>query len=113
MTILVGNKTDLGDAREVSTAEGRTLAEGQRLFFMETSALDSSNVTAAFHIVLKEIMLIRHGAMSRKQLLPHQEQQPKHDPFPLISRAKTLVLLDQETAKDAKDSRSSTWCCAS
>lgn len=54
ITVLVGNKSDLKDAREVSAAEGKTLAEAQGLFFMETSALDSSNVAAAFRTVVKE-----------------------------------------------------------
>ncbi|CAI9773176.1 unnamed protein product [Fraxinus pennsylvanica] len=45
VTILVGNKSDLKDAREVTTAEGKDLAEAQGLFFIETSALDSSNVS--------------------------------------------------------------------
>ncbi|EFH56980.1 predicted protein [Arabidopsis lyrata subsp. lyrata] len=55
VTILVGNKSDLKDLREVSTAEGKSLAEAQGLFFMETSTLDSSNVAAAFETVVKEI----------------------------------------------------------
>ncbi|KAG0498108.1 hypothetical protein HPP92_002438 [Vanilla planifolia] len=55
VTILVGNKTDLKDAREVSTDEGKALAEAHGLFFMETSALDNSNVKAAFETVVKEI----------------------------------------------------------
>uniref|UniRef100_M8BGC1 Ras-related protein ARA-4 n=1 Tax=Aegilops tauschii TaxID=37682 RepID=M8BGC1_AEGTA len=62
VTILIGNKTDLKHAREVSTAEGKALAEAQGLFFMETSALDSSNVTAAFQTVVKEI----YSILSRK-----------------------------------------------
>ncbi|EAZ40784.1 hypothetical protein OsJ_25262 [Oryza sativa Japonica Group] len=65
VTILVGNKTDLKHAREVSTAEGKALAESQGLFFMETSALDSSNVAEAFQTVVKEI----YGILSRKDLM--------------------------------------------
>ncbi|CAN1820631.1 Ras-related protein RABA5a [Linum perenne] len=45
----------LKDAREVPTSEGKALAEAQGLFFMETSALDSSNVASAFETVVKEI----------------------------------------------------------
>ncbi|GAB2295795.1 hypothetical protein Dimus_029951 [Dionaea muscipula] len=33
VTILVGNKSDLKDAREVTTAEGKSVAEVQGLFF--------------------------------------------------------------------------------
>ncbi|KAJ0969154.1 hypothetical protein J5N97_022031 [Dioscorea zingiberensis] len=53
--ILVGNKYDLENIREVPVEEGKALAEEQGLFFMETSALDSTNVKTAFEIVIKEI----------------------------------------------------------
>ncbi|KAL3616306.1 Ras-related protein RABA5b [Castilleja foliolosa] len=54
-TMLVGNKCDLEDIREVSLEEGKALAEEEGLFFIETSALDSTNVTNAFEIVVREI----------------------------------------------------------
>ncbi|KAJ6808868.1 ras-related protein RABA5a [Iris pallida] len=73
VTILVGNKTDLKDAREVSTAEGQALAEAQGLFFMETSALDSSNVAAAFETVVKEIYDILSRKVFRSQELKKEE----------------------------------------
>ncbi|KAL0906664.1 hypothetical protein M5K25_025177 [Dendrobium thyrsiflorum] len=62
--MLVGNKCDLEDIRAVSVEEGKSLAEAEGLFFIETSALDSTNVKAAFEIVIKEI----YNNMSRKAL---------------------------------------------
>ncbi|XP_039138288.1 ras-related protein RABA5d-like [Dioscorea cayenensis subsp. rotundata] len=62
--ILVGNKCDLENIREVPVEEGKELAEEQGLFFMETSALDSTNVKTAFEIVIKEI----YANVSRKVL---------------------------------------------
>uniref|UniRef100_A0A7N1A6N9 Uncharacterized protein n=1 Tax=Kalanchoe fedtschenkoi TaxID=63787 RepID=A0A7N1A6N9_KALFE len=56
-TMLVGNKCDLESIRDVSTEEGKELAEEEGLFFMETSALDSTNVTAAFDAVIREIYI--------------------------------------------------------
>ncbi|KAF2292537.1 hypothetical protein P3X46_017974 [Hevea brasiliensis] len=53
--MLVGNKRDLENIREVSVEEGKSLAEEESLFFMETSALDSTNVQAAFEVVIREI----------------------------------------------------------
>ncbi|KAK6930623.1 Small GTPase [Dillenia turbinata] len=44
--MLVGNKCDLENIRDVSIEEGKSLAEEEGLFFMETSALDSTNVEA-------------------------------------------------------------------
>ncbi|KAK6914401.1 Small GTPase [Dillenia turbinata] len=62
--MLVGNKCDLENIRDVSIEEGKNLAEEEGLFFMETSALDSTNVKTAFEIVIKEI----YNSVSRKVL---------------------------------------------
>lgn len=62
--MLVGNKYDLDDIRAVSIDEGKSLAEEHGLFFMETSAKDSTNVKKAFEIVIKEI----YNNVSRKVL---------------------------------------------
>ena len=62
--ILVGNKCDLENIRVVPVEEGKALAEEQGLFFMETSALDSTNVKTAFELVIKEI----YANVSRKVL---------------------------------------------
>ncbi|XP_068666883.1 ras-related protein RABA5d-like [Aristolochia californica] len=62
--MLVGNKCDLENIRDVSIEEGKALAESEGLFFMETSALDATNVKTAFEIVIKEI----YNNVSRKVL---------------------------------------------
>ncbi|KAI8002662.1 Ras-related protein RABA5e [Camellia lanceoleosa] len=62
--ILVGNKCDLENIRAVSVEEGKSLAEAEGLFFMETSALDSTNVITAFEMVIREI----YNNVSRKVL---------------------------------------------
>ena len=46
--VLVGNKTDLADKRQVSYQEGQKFARDNGLIFFETSALDGNNVEAAF-----------------------------------------------------------------
>lgn len=51
----MGNKCDLENIREVTLEEGKSLAEAEGLFFIETSALDSTNVRTAFEIVIREI----------------------------------------------------------
>lgn len=60
----MGNKCDLESIRAVSVEEGKTLAETEGLFFMETSALDSTNVKTAFEMVIRDI----YANVSRKQL---------------------------------------------
>ena len=48
----VGNKSDLRHLRAVPTDESKAFAEKNNLSFIETSALDSTNVETAFHNIL-------------------------------------------------------------
>lgn len=50
--MLVGNKSDLRHLRAVPAEESRAFAEKHNLSFIETSALDSTNVEAAFQTIL-------------------------------------------------------------
>jgi len=50
--MLVGNKSDLKHLRAVKVEEASIFAEKNSLAFLETSALDSSNVEAAFQRVV-------------------------------------------------------------
>lgn len=54
--MLVGNKCDLENRREVDVDEAKTLAEEEGLLFMETSALDSTNVHTAFEMVIRKVL---------------------------------------------------------
>jgi GTPase SAR1 family protein len=56
--MLVGNKSDLRHLRAVPTDEARAFAEGNNLSFVETSALDATNVETAFQNILTEIYRI-------------------------------------------------------
>merc|ERR1711990_1008194 len=56
--MLVGNKSDLRHLRAVPTDEAKAFAEKNNLSFIETSALDSTNVETAFHNILTEIYRI-------------------------------------------------------
>lgn len=103
VTILVGNKSDLKDAREVTTAEGKCLAEAQGLFFMETSALDSSNVAAAFQTVVREI----YNILSRKVM---QSQELKNHDVVSLGNGKTVVIQGESNQEpDVEPSKGG--CC--
>ncbi|RZR84258.1 hypothetical protein BHM03_00011029 [Ensete ventricosum] len=56
--MLVGNKTDLENQRAVTTEDAREFAEKENLFFLETSALEATNIENAFQTVLTEIFNI-------------------------------------------------------
>uniref|UniRef100_A0A8C1TWY4 Ras-related protein Rab-25 n=2 Tax=Cyprinus carpio TaxID=7962 RepID=A0A8C1TWY4_CYPCA len=64
VVMLVGNKTDLAAVRSVPTEDAKDFAEKNSLLFMETSALESVNVEAAFNTVLTEI----HKKVSSKEV---------------------------------------------
>ncbi|KAF9206207.1 hypothetical protein BGZ49_002856 [Haplosporangium sp. Z 27] len=53
--ILVGNKSDLRHLRAVSTEDGKEFAEKHSMLFLETSALDGTNVQQAFSEIVAEI----------------------------------------------------------
>jgi len=56
--MLVGNKSDLKHLRAVPTDEAKAFAAENSLSFIETSALDASNVESAFQTILTDIYRI-------------------------------------------------------
>ncbi len=55
--MIIGNKSDLKDGRQVSNEEALRKAQDTGIALMETSALDSTNVKEAFHDLLKEMYI--------------------------------------------------------
>ena len=58
VVMLVGNKCDLKHLQAVLTDDAKSFAEQNNLAFIETSALDSTNVDLAFETILIEIYRI-------------------------------------------------------
>lgn len=56
--MLVGNKSDLKHLRAVTTDEAKAFSTENGLSFIETSALDASNVEGAFQTILTDIYRI-------------------------------------------------------
>lgn len=67
--MLIGNKSDLGSLRVVPTDDAREFAQMENLFFMETSALEATNVETAFNTILTEI----YQVISRKALVANED----------------------------------------
>ncbi|KAJ3433229.1 ras-like protein rasd [Anaeramoeba flamelloides] len=59
--IIVGNKNDLENERQVSQEEGRDLAKSFNCPFMETSAKTRTNVEESFFELVREIKRISKG----------------------------------------------------
>ncbi|XP_069440644.1 ras-related protein Rab-17 isoform X1 [Ovis canadensis] len=56
VVMLVGNKTDLEEEREVTFEEGKEFAESKGLLFMETSAKRNYQVAEVFNAVARELL---------------------------------------------------------
>lgn len=94
--MLVGNKSDLRHLRGVPTEDASTFAEKEGLSFIETSALESTNVENAFHKILTEIYRI----VSKKALA--QEESSAAGP----GEGTTIIVGSDEGEKKRS-------CCAS
>ena len=79
--MLVGNKCDLKHMQAVDVEDAKDFAEDNNLAFIETSALDSTNVDLAFETILIEIYRIgsRMPAMSICPAAYHCEPEPPAD----------------------------------
>ena len=100
--MLVGNKSDLRHLRAVSTEEARQFVAENGLMFIETSALDASNVELAFQKILTEIYRI----VSNKELEAKSSSDPRAAGWP-DDHGKPIVL-DAEVKKEAS---SGSKCC--
>jgi Ras-related protein Rab-6A len=63
--MLVGNKTDLADKRQVSIEEGEAKAKEYDIMFIETSAKAGFNIKALFRKVASALPGIDNNALSR------------------------------------------------
>ncbi|XP_068109627.1 ras-related protein Rab-25 [Hyperolius riggenbachi] len=81
IVMLVGNKCDLSDeAREVPAEEAKMYADSNGLLFIETSALDSTNVELAFETILRDI---------HKRVLKSKGGSPRDNTVTLTSQVPT------------------------
>lgn len=70
--VLVGNKCDLEDAREVSTEEGKELATRLGAPFLESSAKNRINIDEAFHAAVNEVRESRGGYVNVSKMVTDQ-----------------------------------------
>lgn len=94
--MLVGNKSDLKHLRAVPTEEAKTFAAENGLSFIETSALDASNVESAFQTILSDIYRI----VSSKSL--------EQSADPIKPANETFVISPTD---DSKTAAQSSKCC--
>nr|GMC78612.1 ras-related protein RABA2a [Ipomoea batatas] len=88
-------QADLSHLRAVATEDAQSYAEREGLSFIETSALEATNVEKAFQMILSEI----YRTISKKSL-------SSEEPAAAIKEGKTLVV-------DAQDVNAKKPCCSS
>jgi Ras-related protein Rab-11A len=98
--MLIGNKSDLGTLRVIPTEDAKEFAERENLFFMETSALEATNVENAFMSVLSEIYQI----VSKKNLVANEESNSSGNSS--LLKGTKIVVPGQEADHPAKST-----CC--
>lgn len=83
--MLVGNKSDLSESREVSHEIIEDYANKNRLYYLETSAATGSNVNEAFSQLIKGIPL-RYAEIYLKEKSIAPPEDPKITPVPLSEK---------------------------
>ena len=96
LIVLIGNKSDLEDQREVSLEEATKKAEQNKILFCETSALQATNIDHAFHIMIEQVA---------KKLMSDKENKEK-DKKGEDSKGITL-----DTSNDSTEEKKEKKCC--
>lgn len=91
--MLIGNKCDLGSLRAVPTEDAQEFAQRENLFFMETSALEATNVETAFLTILTEIYRI----ISKKSLTADDDDADGNSS--LLKGTRIIIPSEQESGK--------------
>ncbi|KAE8680588.1 Ras-related protein RABA4d [Hibiscus syriacus] len=99
--MLIGNKCDLANLRAVPTEDAQEFAQRESLFFMETSALESTNVETAFFTALIQIYRI----ISKKTLTANDELDPNGNAA--LLKGTRIIVPNQEMQTPSKSG-----CCA-
>ena len=98
--MLVGNKKDLQNLRAIQTEDATSYAEKNNLTFIETSALDSSNVENAFKKLLADI----YSAMNKRQMQANSGPRPN-----VADTAGRTLVVDAVTS--GRDRQQHSKCC--
>lgn len=103
--VLVGNKSDLSESRQVVVEDGNTLAQLEGLCFMETSAKENINVEEAFLNMINKI----HEITSKKSL---EAKLNNHDvkANDSLHGAKEIIIVDDHEVSATKHN-STSYCC--
>ncbi|THU51311.1 hypothetical protein C4D60_Mb06t29690 [Musa balbisiana] len=97
--MLIGNKTDLKQLRAVASEDAQSYAETEGLSYIETSALEATNVEQAFQLILAEI----YRVISKKNI---SSDEPGPGIAGSVKEGKTIVVSASESNNTKKQ------CCS-
>lgn len=100
--MLVGNKSDLRHLRAVSTEEAAAFCEKEGLSFIETSALESTNVELSFKQILEEI----YGIVSKNRMASEE------GPSASVPKGNTIAITPGGGDDSSSASKSKSKCCS-
>ncbi|KAG2319756.1 hypothetical protein Bca52824_012969 [Brassica carinata] len=106
VVVLVGNKSDLGQSREVEEEEGKSLAELEGLYFLETSALQNQNVEEAFLSMIERI----HEVLIQKIALDKESSVEGSGNGTVVPAGREIVNIDEVTATQPLSTSFSNCC---
>src|SRR5438128_587049 len=97
--MLVGNKSDLRHLREVPTDTAKEFSEKNNLLFIETSALDSSNVELAFQNILTGFLSIHQSNQKTNKQTTKNKKKTKKTKTKKQKNKKTKKQKNKKTKK--------------
>jgi len=99
--MLVGNKSDLKQAREVPTDDAKKFAQKNNLLFIETSALDGENIKEAFYQTVSEIREKRRNKTNTAENTSTQK----------VTSGTNIKLTPDEPRKAEEQKKKEGGCC--
>ncbi|PAA56421.1 hypothetical protein BOX15_Mlig012068g1 [Macrostomum lignano] len=105
IVILVGNKVDQEFARQVTTTEATNFASDNGLSYLETSALDTTHVEAAFNQLIRAI----YKTYSHRLLVDGRSGRTPVRPANTVQLTRSISAQQQQVDEDEA---ASAGCCA-
>ena len=107
---MVGHKIDIRHLRAVSVEEGKKFAEDRNLFFIEASAVDTTNVDTVFVRLIEEITnTVSPNIIQGTHSSADSGEWPYLPSTRKLARAKTLQ--EEDTTPDKKHFTKRNACC--
>ncbi|KAI5806120.1 P-loop containing nucleoside triphosphate hydrolase protein [Geopyxis carbonaria] len=106
--IVAGNKCDLANSRQVTSAQGLAWAREHNCGFMETSARNVVNIEETFALLVRRVVAAREEVRNGGLIAHHQQQQADAD---AIERQNEKTEVSKMDDYDEPGSKRSRWCC--